>query len=210
MTDKSYYKTRFDFYKKRNKVWRVLANYLQKYIPINSKVLDLGAGYCNFINNIKCKEKHALDLYKGFIKYAHSNVKTYIQSCTNLNNFYSNHFDIIHASNLFEHLTKQEFEKTLKGIKRILKNGGKLIIIQPNYKYAYKEYFDDYTHKTIHTDKSLCDVLIANGFKIIKCIPKFIPFSMKSKIPTSTFLLKLYLYSPFKPFAKQMLIIAQK
>ena len=33
------------------------------------KVLDVGAGYCYFINNINCKEKHALDISEAPFSY---------------------------------------------------------------------------------------------------------------------------------------------
>ena len=66
--------------------------------------------------------------------------------------FKNNEVSLIFASNILEHLSKEEFEKTLKEIKRILKKKGKLIIIQPNFKYAYKEYYDDfYTYPRVYT-----------------------------------------------------------
>jgi len=48
------------------------------------------------------------------------------------------------------------------------------------------------------------------GFDIIKIIPKFLPFSAESKVPKASFLIKLYLLSPWKPFAGQMLFVAKK
>lgn len=207
--EKDYFKHRFNPNKNRDKMWKVISRYLQKYIPENSVILDLGAGYCNFINNINGREKHALDIYPGVKGNANENVNVHISNCTEMNILIDNYFDIIFASNLFEHLNEEDFKKTLLEVKRILKESGRLIIIQPNFRYAYKEYFDDYTHKTIFTDTGLCDMLKSMNFKIIKCIPKFIPFSIKSRLPKSSLLLKLYLNSPIKPLAKQMLIIAE-
>jgi hypothetical protein len=82
--------------------------------------------------------------------------------------------------------------------------------MQPNYRYAYKEYFDDYTHKKIFTHISLNDFFQANGFEAIKVLPKFLPFSLKSRLPKSYFLTKLYLHSFYKPMAKQMLLVFKK
>ena len=73
MPNLDYYKTRFSFNKNRDKVWKEIARYLQRYIKKESVILDLGAGYCTFINNINAKEKHALDAYNGFEKYAEKN-----------------------------------------------------------------------------------------------------------------------------------------
>jgi hypothetical protein len=44
----------------KEKVWKVLCHvFFQKVIPEESVVLDIGAGYCEFINHIKCKKKFA-------------------------------------------------------------------------------------------------------------------------------------------------------
>ncbi|MDP2762982.1 MAG: class I SAM-dependent methyltransferase [Enterobacteriaceae bacterium] len=209
MSRNNYFKSRFVYDPSRDYVWKAIADYLQKYISLNSKVLDLGAGYCNFINNIKARNKVAVDINKEVKKYANSDVKIYICSCSNLKIFKDDSFDVVFASNLFEHLTKPELKKTIKEIKRVLKNKGLLLLIQPNFRYAHKEYFDDYTHQTVFSHTSLPDFLHTHGFVCKKVIPKFIPFSMKSRLKSFSFLIKPYLHLPYKPFAKQMLVVAE-
>lgn len=196
--------------KKRNEIWEIIARYLQKEIPLNSAVLDLGAGRCNFINNIKAREKHALDVFSEIKKHADSDVITHVQSSASMKNLKSGYFDVVFASNLFEHLTREDVKKTLTEVRRILKQGGKLIIVQPNFKYAYKEYWDDYTHIMPFTHIGMTDLLSSYGFAIAKCIPRFLPFSMRSRFRSMHYLMKLYLHLPIKPQAKQMLIIAKK
>jgi len=205
-----YHKNCFKFDKKRDEIWKVIARYLQKYIPKNSKVLDLGAGYASFINNINASEKHAVDIWGGLIKHTNADVKAHIITCTDLSILKKNYFDVVFSSNLLEHLEIHNVIKTIDEIKNILKPEGVFIIIQPNYKYCKKVYFEDPTHKTIFTDESLSNLLKEKGFKIKKIIPKFLPFSMKSKAPKSKLLLKLYLKLPIRPLAKQMLIICKK
>ncbi len=205
-----YYENILNLKRKRSAVWKAIASYLQKEIPQNAIILELGAGSCDFINNIKAKEKHALDINKDFMCYADNSVKTYVTNCTDLIFFKNNFFDVIFASNLFEHLTEEEVVKSFLEIRRCLKSDGKLIIIQPNFKYAKKDYFRDRTHKSIFTAESLCKLLEKYHFKIKKKIPKFLPLTLKSKLPKFSFLTSLYLKLPFKFLAKQMLIIAQK
>jgi len=209
MIDEQYFKTRLSYNKNRDILWEIIAKHIQGYTIKDGIILDIGAGYCNFINHIQAKEKHALDTF-NIKKYAEDNVATHIRSCTNLDNFKSNYFDLIFSSNLFEHLEMKDFRKTLTEIKRVLKNDGRLIILQPNFRYCYKEYFDDYTHKTVFSDISMVDFLEANDFKIVKSIPRFLPYSLKSKLPKNRLLLKIYIHLPFKPLAKQMLIVARK
>ena len=51
------YKQRFNKNElhRKNAIWKILCkNFFQKYISKNSSVLDIGAGYCEFINNIQC------------------------------------------------------------------------------------------------------------------------------------------------------------
>jgi hypothetical protein len=91
-----------------------------------------------------------------------------------------------------------------------MKPGAMLTIVQPNFKYCAREYFEDYTHVSIYTDKGLSDLLTANGFKIVRCVPRFMPFTIKGSLPVHPLLIRLYLMSPFKPLAKQMLISATR
>jgi ubiquinone/menaquinone biosynthesis C-methylase UbiE len=205
----TYFETRFKFDASRKALWKVLSAYLQRYIPEDSRIIDIGAGYCDFINNIKAQEKHGLDISNVCTRYAGKDVMVHVQPCTDLSNFDSDYFDVVFASNILEHLSWEEVELTIKEIKRILKKKGKFIVIQPNFKYAFREYFDDYTHKTIFTHVGFEDFLLSNQFKIIELMPRFLPFSIKSHLPSSPTLLKVYLRLPFKPFAKQMLVVAE-
>ena len=215
MTNEHYYKNYFTVSHKdisaRNRAWKVLAGYLQKrFMPANGTILDLGAGYGTFINNITAKEKYALDRGGILQKYAAPDVETLIQSCTDLKNLQDNYFDVVFASNLLEHLTPEETEKTLKETMRILKPSGKIILLQPNFTYAFKNYFDDFTHIQIFTHLGLRDLLTASGFTVRHVYPKFMPYSLRSKLPAHPLLVKLYLRSPWKPSAGQMLVVAEK
>lgn len=209
MSYEGYHGSRFQYKKKRERVWKILVKYIQKDIPDQACVLDAGAGYCHFINNICAQEKHALDIFEDIVNYAGEGVVAHVGSCTDLTPFDSNSFDIVFASNLFEHLTEPEFAAAIEEIKRVLKNRGRLIVLQPNFKYCYRQYFDDYTHKTIYTEKSMSDRLTAAGFRIRKCIPRLVPFSVESRIPVILPLIEIYLMLPFRPLAKQMYIVAE-
>lgn len=206
----TYFTTRLNYDKKRTAMWKVLAKFIQRYISKSSIVLDLGAGYCDFINSIKAKEKHALDVFTDMDKYAHSDVITHIMPASKLSKFKDETFDVVFASNFFEHLEISESEKAVEQVFRILKTNGKLIVLQPNFKYGYKEYFDDYTHKTIFTHISFANFLEGKGFKITKIFKRLLPFTIKNRLPKLNFLLWIYLRLPIRPFACQMLIVAKK
>jgi len=205
-----YFETRFPNYPYRDKMFRPIVEYIQRYVPKDSVVLDLGAGYCNFINHIIAKEKHAADISNIIKKYADKDVICHIKNCVNLDDIPDKKFDIVFESNLLEHLDADQAEKTLKEIHRILKPGGTFIGLQPNFQYAYRSYFDDYTHQMILSHYSFQDILENYGFKVEKMFKKFLPFSFKTKLPKIPFLVKVYLRSPWRPRAGQMLAIAKK
>jgi len=85
-----------------------------------------------------------------------------------------------------------------------------LLIIQPNFKYCYRNYFDDYTHVQIFTETSLADLLSVSGYRPEKVVARFLPFSLKSGGPKWPWLLHVYLALPWKPLARQMFIVARK
>jgi len=206
----NYFEVRFPNFKYRDVMWRPVVEYLQRYVPTNSVVLDLGVGYCNFINHIVAKEKHASDISDIINRFASKDVICHVQNCTNLSDIPDEKFDIVFESNLLEHLELNQVEETMIEIRRVLKAGGKFIAMQPNYKYFSAHYFDDYTHRQIFTHISFADLLRNYGFEIEHIKPKFLPATFKQKLPRIPFLVKLYLYSPWRPRAGQMLAIARK
>ena len=86
---------------------------------------------------------------------------------------------------------------------------GTINILQPNYRYAFREYFDDYTHIAVYSHISLADFLTANGFDVIDVQPRFLPLTVKSRLPVFPPLIAAYLMSPVKPMGKQMLVRAR-
>src|SRR5689334_21074178 len=58
------YRNRFDEHLAyRNEVWKVLTSqFFSKFIAPSARVLDLGCGYGEFINNIDCAERLAMDM----------------------------------------------------------------------------------------------------------------------------------------------------
>jgi len=206
-----YFQTRVPFLEHRDRMWKPVVAYLQKkYIPTDSVVLDLGAGYCNFINNVIVREKHANDISPIINKYASKDIILHIHDCTDLGGIQKNKFDIVFAANLLEHLEFSQIELVLNHVYRILRPGGRFITLQPNFTYFYRHYFDDYTHKTILTHESMRDLLQNYNFQIEKIEPKFLPGTFRERLPKIPFLVKLYLYSPWRPKAGQMLVVAKK
>jgi ubiquinone/menaquinone biosynthesis C-methylase UbiE len=208
-----YFRTRFVYDARRDGVWREVVRYVQKlYIPEDARVLDLGAGYCDFINHVVARERHAVDIFSKLEKYARPGVVPHIQSCTDLSIFEDDSFDVVFASNLFEHLMHEELLETIDEIRRVLRPKGRIILLQPNFKYCYKTYFDDYTHLQIFTHMGMYDLLEMAGLRVEKMHARFLPVNMKStlklNVPFLPLVVRAYLHLPWKPLAAQMLAVA--
>jgi SAM-dependent methyltransferase len=204
-----YFRARFVPDPGRAATWRVICRHLARWIPRDARVLDLGAGYCSFANAVDAAERHALDVHAGFAAFAEPGVRTHVGRCDDLGAFADGSLDVVFASNLLEHLAGEELEATLREVRRVLRTGGRLILLQPNFRYCVREYFDDYTHRTIFTHVSLADLLAARGFVVERVEPRFLPLSFKSRLPSWPWLVQLYLSLPWRPLAKQMLVVAR-
>ncbi len=209
-----YFRTRFVYDPRRDGIWREVARYVQeRYIPEGARILDLGAGYCDFINHVRGRERHALDIFERLHEFAREGVQAHIQDCTDLSPFGDSSFDVVFASNLFEHLPHDELLRTVAEIRRVLRPDGRLILLQPNFKYCYRTYFDDYTHLGVFTHMGMWDFLEMAGLEVERMHARFLPVNMKStlrlRIPFLPLVVRLYLHLPFKPFAGQMLVVAR-
>ena len=198
----------------KSRIWVILCRYFfQEYVSPNATVLDLGAGYCDFINNIQCREKLAVDLNDDTPSLAHPDVTVHQASSTNLSFLADESLDVVFTSNFLEHLrTKEEALQTFNEVYRVLKKGGLFLILQPNIRHVGFEYWDFFDHHIPLTDKSLIEGLLIKEFKIKRVISKFLPFTTKSRIPQHPFLVWLYLKVPlvWRVMGKQSFLVAEK
>jgi len=214
---KKLYSNRFDHkqIKAKSVLWKTLIEgFLQKHVGQNSVILDIGGGYCEFINQVQGREKYLIDFNPDSKIFADPDVNLLHIDILNLNEQKSlnKRFDRIFISNFFEHLrNKEELIEVLVFCFNYLKPGGSLLVIQPNFKYSFKEYYDFIDHELPITHLSLQEVLQTIGFKIHVLIPRFLPYSTKGR-PASPKLLGLYLKLPllWNFLGGQMFIKASK
>jgi SAM-dependent methyltransferase len=205
----SYFESRFTPDPRRDRVWRQIVSYLSRWWNPNAAVLDVGAGYCSFINAVSARRRVAVDVHGRLAEFAQAGVECLDCSATKLN-LADATFDVVFASNLLEHLDRGEIRQALAEFHRVLRDPGRLILVQPNYRLRSAEYFDDYTHVTPLSDRSLADLLTVSGFRPVVVRARFLPLSLRSRGSRLTFLVPLYLRSPWRPFAGQMLIVADR
>lgn len=208
--DPSYFDSRYTPHPDRKRVWQAICEYLQKYVAPSSTVMDVGAGYCDFINQIQAPTKYAVDTNPETARWCAPDVRFFQATPIEALDFPNNSVDVIMTSNLLEHLTPPQCSALFDRFEDLLNTGGKLIVIQPNYYYCSRRYWDDFTHVRAFSDVSLTDFLHSRGYRMLAVEKRFLPFSFKSRVPKSYWMTKLYLASFWRPLAAQMLIVAQR
>ena len=200
--------------KYRDRVWGVLIrDYFQKFVRKEDTVLDLGAGYGEFINNVKCAKKFAMDLNPDTSSLVNAGIEVLLQDCSQTWQLPDNSLDVVFTSNFFEHLPdRPALARTLSEVRRCLKPGGLIIALGPNIKYALGSYWDFIDHHIPLTELSLAEALTQQGFGIEKCVGRFLPFTMASGPLYPVFFVAWYLRFPFmwRIFGKQFLVIGKK
>jgi SAM-dependent methyltransferase len=107
-------------------------------------------------------------------------------------------FDIIYTKSLMEHLRNPD--KFLKEARRVLKPGGKILSLIPDWESNFKTYFDDFTHRTPFTSVSLNDIYQITDFQNIKVF-KFRQLPIVWRYPILNLFCKII--SPFIPVRTQ-------
>ncbi len=209
MCSDAYHQTRFAFDPRREVLWSALyRHYFSRLIRPEFCVLELGAGYGYFINAVRARRRVAVDVWTGMRDFLDRDVESHVGPIQDLSFLAERTVDFALASNVLEHLTKEDVAATLQQLRAKLKPGAQLCIVGPNYRFCAAEYFDDYTHVSVFSDRSLADFVEAQGFRIVRVVPRFMPLTIKSRLPVSEALIRVYLKSPVKPFGKQMLVLA--
>jgi SAM-dependent methyltransferase len=213
----SLYRHRFppEVLERRAAVWRVLCNsWFARYIPPNGRVLEIGAGYCEFINHIAAAEKVAIDLNPETRDFAAADVTVHEICAEQLSAVIAPRtFDTVFMSNFLEHCrTRDQILEILRGSYETLKPGGRLLILGPNFGVCYKKYFDFFDHHLPLTHYAVAEALQVAGFQVELLKARTLPLTFKSRLPASPVLVKLYLRLPiFWPlFGAQFFVVGKK
>jgi SAM-dependent methyltransferase len=154
----------------------------------------------------------AVDVWGGISAHAAPGVEAQVLDiAAGLTSLGAAAFDVVLASNVLEHFEPDAAARVAAGVATVLRPGGRFIVIQPNFRLAFRRYFDDYTHRSVFTDRSLPALLKASGLQIEQVRARFLPYSMQERrVPVWPWLVRAYLESPVKPFAGQMLVVARR
>jgi SAM-dependent methyltransferase len=166
---------------------------------------------CEFINNVPSAERWTVDPNAELVrKYADKNVKVVTGNATDAPTEY---FDLVFVSNYLEHLDSQkDVAVFLSQMFEVVKAGGYICVMGPNFRVAWREYFDFADHTVCLTELGAAEHIIGAGFTLKKVIPRFLPLSFRGRLPANKILIQAYLNMPvaWRFFGKQFLIVGRK
>lgn len=212
----SCYRRRFSQreYPIRASLWQVLWDEVfRHWVSPGDTVMDIGAGYGEFLRVARAKHKIAVDINPDTGKHAGKGITVLAVSAERIPKIYNGTIDTIFMSNFLEHLpTKDACMAVLGRSWELLRPGGTLIIMQPNIDLTRERYWDFIDHTIALNDRSVLEALGVCGFRVVRSVRRFLPYTTKSWLPMYPSLLRLYLRIPsgIRPFAGQSLFIAIK
>lgn len=211
------YANRFSEGDRREKgaLWETLCrSFLQRYVPRDGSVLDLGAGYCDFINHIIAARRIALDLNPDTERFAAPGVEVHRIPLERLGEVVApGTLDMAFASNVFEHLRGPDaLLEILAAVHAALRPGGTILVLQPNIRLVGAAFWDFVDHTLPLTEKGMEEALTMSGFAMVERRARFLPYTTKGRLPKWSPLLRIYL--ALRPLqwllGKQMFLVARR
>ena len=169
-----------------------LISYLSKRFNLedNLEILELGCGRCDFLFEFQnfgfgCK---GLD---RDISSVQNEYGLKVRQCDLSNDLFphdNESFDVVYHKSVIEHM--YDPENLMKETIRVLKPGGKLIILTPDWHTQWKNFFEDFTHSRPFDVTALRDLLQISSFNNI-VVEKFYQLPIVWKIPAMKLLSRI-------------------
>jgi SAM-dependent methyltransferase len=195
-------------------VWLEIGQFLQaRYIPPDSVVLDIGTDAGYFIRNITAGERWASDLRDTSAQMPPDVRFVCADGLSLADVLPTGYFDLVFMSNYLEHLDSAESViEQLRVARTLLKPGGRVVVLQPNIKLVGAAYWDFIDHRVPLTEESLVEAATFAGFHTRELIERFLPYSIKGRLPSHRLIVWAYLALPFawRIFGKQTLYVGER
>jgi SAM-dependent methyltransferase len=196
---------------RREAVWQEIARYMHRRMGAPQRILDPAAGRGEFITAVPAAERWGVDLIGHGVPES-ADVRMIIEDIMAAE-LPTDYFDGVFVSNFLEHLADQNAVAAVLGkLYSVLKPGGRIAVIGPNFRYCAREYFDCADHSVILSHVAVTEHLYASGYDITSVSPRFLPYSFRSLLPPSPLLTRAYLRVPlfWRLLGKQFFVLATK
>jgi hypothetical protein len=152
------YRERFGAFREyRQMVWKTLVDrFFVRYVSPDATVLDLGCGRVEFINNIPCKKKYAMDLNADSREFLNPDITFLQQDGSQRWNVGDDELDVVFTSILRPRPSKPVPREDHRTSETLSSPGGRLIAIGPNIRYVGNAW-DFCDHHVPLTDSSMAE-----------------------------------------------------
>lgn len=138
------------------------------------KILEIGSGIGNISRYFIEKDANITlsDLRSNYLQALKQQFPNTNQLCMDLvhadfDREYADHigqFDSVFALNVVEHI--EDHEQAMKNINKLLKKGGKAVILVPAFQSLYNKIDKELYHFRRYTGKSLKEIFLASSFEV--------------------------------------------
>lgn len=181
-----------------------------------SRLLELGCGRGEFLRGfIKCGVSgFGVDRSRAASQYCPEAELRIADLENEPVPFEDDSFDFIYSKSVLEHFYYPE--KIVSEIYRLLRPGGIVITMCPDWEFNYKMYFEDYTHRTPFMQASLRDIQLIHGFEkvaverfrqlpILWSRPSLVPVAALTRVLAPIFLKP---HSKWVRFSKEIMLLS--
>jgi SAM-dependent methyltransferase len=190
------YRTRFDEAERRAKmaVWREVVPSIARIVPLDGPVLDLACDRGYFIAHVAADERWACDVRDvatdlpvgvRFVRASGLALADAVPAA---------HFATVFTSNYLEHLaSSDEVIEQMRVVERLLRPGGRFVVLQPNIRLVGGAYWDFIDHHVALTERSLQEAGALAGLETERTVVRYLPFTTKGRLPSDPRLVRAYL-----------------
>jgi SAM-dependent methyltransferase len=196
----------------KERIWPVIVDHLERYM-VDGPVLDVACDRGYFIRNVSAPERWATDVrdmrdrLPADVRFVQADGLKLADSVP------IDHFGTVFMSNYLEHLPSADaVVEQLRTVHRILRPGGRVIVLQPNIRLIGGAYWDFIDHKVPLTERSLVEAGESVGLRTRALVTRFLPYTTKSRLPQHPTLVRLYLAAPlaWRILGKQTLYVGER
>jgi SAM-dependent methyltransferase len=197
----------------KDRLWVEIGRYLQRFVDSGAPVLDIGCDRGYFIRNVAAAERWASDVRDvgGALPPEVRFVRSDGLALANV--LPPGHFGTVFMSNYLEHLASgDQVVEQLRVAARLVRPGGRVVVLQPNIRLVGPAYWDFIDHKVALTDRSLVEAAESVGLRTQRLIVRFLPYSTLGRLPAQPTLVRWYLRLPpvWRLFGRQTLYVGRR
>jgi SAM-dependent methyltransferase len=180
----------------KDALWPPIVRHLERYF-VDGPVLDIACDRGYFIRNVTGHERWATDV-RDVSADLPGDVHFTAASGLELDRVLPNaQFGVVFMSNYLEHLpSRDSVIDQMRVVARLLRPGGRAIVMQPNIRLIGGGYWDFIDHKVALTERSLVEASQTAGLRTHALFTRFMPYTTKSRLPQSAALVRAYLAFP--------------